>query len=59
MNLRHFCELSDELTEFDLYIDTVFIVYIFCSKGFVFSKCWCEKTVKRGDTQRGITKIIK
>ena len=35
-----FCELSDELTEFDLYIDLVSIVYMFCAKIFFKVDVW-------------------
>ena len=38
---------------FDMYTDIVLIVYMF-AKNF-FSQSWCEKIIKRGDTQGGIT----
>ena len=55
-NLRgHFGELSHELIESDLYIDTVIILYIFCAK-IIFLKDWCEKIVKkRWETQGSVT----
>ena len=46
------------LTEFDMHIDIVLIVYMFCTKilfFFFLFKGWCEKIVKSGDFQGGIT----
>ena len=47
------------LTEFDMHIDIVLIVYMFCTKilfFFFLLKGWCEKIVKSWDALGGITK---
>ena len=52
-NLRVF--QMNSLKEFDLYIDIVLIVYMFCIK-ILFFLGWCEKIVKTRDAQGGIKK---
>ena len=43
------------LTEFNLYIDIdINTVYALCKNSFFLKSC-CEKIVKRGDAQGGIT----
>ena len=48
----------DYVIEFDLHIDIVLIVYMFCAKIF-FKKGWCEKILKSRDAQRGITQSMR
>ena len=47
------------LTEHELYINIVSIVYIFCSKILFLEKKkkegWCEKILRSGDAQGGLT----
>ena len=45
----------DYFKDFDIYIDIELIVYMFCTK-ILFFKRWCEKIVKRGFVEGGITK---
>ena len=49
--------LMNYLTEFDLNVDIVLIVYMLCSK--IFFKGWLEKLIKTRDTQGNITKNNK
>ena len=46
---------TDHPKEFDLYIDNLLIVNMFCARILFFFKDWCEKIVKSGDAQGGIT----
>ena len=43
--------LMNFLKEFDLYIDVVLMLYMFCVKIIHFLKVRCEKIVKSGDAK--------
>ena len=47
----HLGECSDEITEFDLYIDLLLIV-LYMFKTMIFFKYWYEKILKREDAER-------